>query len=75
MTNDEAAMSVGLWQCRICGAFCVPIWLTMPDGQERPVCRRHVLPVLVFGERLASPEAREAMTAFFEKRKPDFSRF
>ena len=29
----------------------------------------------VFGERLSSPEAREAMTAFFEKRKPDFSRF
>jgi enoyl-CoA hydratase/carnithine racemase len=29
----------------------------------------------LFQERLSSPEAVEAFTAFFEKRKPDFSRF
>jgi enoyl-CoA hydratase/carnithine racemase len=29
----------------------------------------------VFAERLTSPEAREAFSAFFQKRKPDFTQF
>jgi enoyl-CoA hydratase/carnithine racemase len=31
--------------------------------------------LVLFRERVASPEAREAFAAFMEKRKPDFSRF
>jgi len=30
---------------------------------------------VIFEKRLTSPEALEAMTAFMERRKPDFSRF
>jgi enoyl-CoA hydratase/carnithine racemase len=41
-------------------------------GDLRPVIEREAG---VFGQRLRSPEAREAFQAFFEKRRPDFSKF
>jgi enoyl-CoA hydratase/carnithine racemase len=41
-----------------------------PAVQERMTEELHL-----FGERLKSPEAKEALRAFMEKRKPDFSKF
>jgi enoyl-CoA hydratase/carnithine racemase len=47
----------------------------MKGRTAEAVAAQLVLEVGHFRERLASPEAKEAMSAFFEKRKPDFSRF
>jgi enoyl-CoA hydratase/carnithine racemase len=47
----------------------------MKRAQAGPVAARMAEERELFAERLASPEAREALTAYFEKRKPDFSRF
>ncbi len=44
-------------------------------GRSQPLLERMAEEGRHFGERLQSPEAREAFTAFFEKREPDFSRF
>ena len=47
--------------------------LLKADGTE--VAARIGLEAKVFGERFQSGELREAITAFFEKRAPDFSKF
>ncbi len=60
---------------------------TLPPGAVREAkklmrraCNEQVLETIgvegaIFSERLRSPEAKEAFTAFFQKRKPDFSQF
>ncbi len=47
----------------------------MKQGQMAAVAQQIKLESDHFGERLASPEAKEAFSAFLEKRKPDFSKF
>jgi enoyl-CoA hydratase/carnithine racemase len=47
----------------------------MKRGAAAAVAERMGVEGRLFQERLSSPEAVEAFTAFFEKRKPDFSRF
>jgi enoyl-CoA hydratase/carnithine racemase len=47
----------------------------MKQGQVAAVALQIKLESEHFGERLGSPEAKEAFAAFLEKRKPDFSRF
>ena len=43
--------------------------------QDEPLPERMQLELELFASSLQSPEAEEAMSAFFEKREPDFSRF
>jgi enoyl-CoA hydratase/carnithine racemase len=62
-------------------------FLALPPGAVREAKRLMRAPVRdavlatvrsegeAFGERLTSPEAKEAFQAFFEKRRPDFTRF
>ena len=45
----------------------------MKQGQVEPVLERMAEEGAIFARMLTEPAAREAFTAFMEKRKPDFS--
>jgi enoyl-CoA hydratase/carnithine racemase len=47
----------------------------MKRASEQEVAVQMKDEVVHFGKMLLAPEAREAMTAFFQKRKPDFRQF
>jgi len=47
----------------------------MKQGQQAPLLERMAEEGKSFGRMLREPAAREAFTAFMEKRKPDFSKF
>ncbi len=47
----------------------------MKEGQAAAVNARMMEENKHFGEMLIAPEAKEAFTAFFEKRRPDFTKF
>jgi enoyl-CoA hydratase/carnithine racemase len=47
----------------------------MMHGRIAAIESRMLLEGEEFRDRLESPEAREAFTAFYERRRPDFARF
>jgi len=47
----------------------------MKEGATPQIAERMSVEGKQFGEMLRAPEAHEAFTAFFEKRRPDFSKF
>ncbi len=76
---ESELLSTAMAQARkLAGKPAASLRLTkrlMKQGQMAAVQQQIKLESDHFGERLNSPEAKEAFSAFLEKRKPDFSRF
>ena len=76
---EEQLLDTALAQAKkLAGKPAASLRLTkrlMKQGQQAAVAQQIKLESGHFGERLNSPEAKEAFSAFLEKRKPDFSRF
>mgnify|MGYP000887027458 CR=1 FL=1 len=76
---DGQALEHALARCRkLATQPAASIRLTkqlLKRGQQQLIAETMRAEAEIFRERLLSPEAREAFSAFFEKRKPDFSRF
>lgn len=76
---DGQALEHALARCRkLATQPAASIRLTkqlLKRGRQQLIAETMRAEAEIFRERLLSPEAREAFSAFFEKRKPDFSRF
>ena len=75
----EALMTKATDVCKTLAALppeSVRLTKTLMKKRHAQIVRETIAEeVKVFSERLGSAEAKEAMSAFLEKRKPDFSRF
>lgn len=76
---DGQVLQHALERCRkLCAQPAASVRLTkelLKRSQRALIAETMRAEADVFRKRLVSPEAKEAFAAFFEKRKPDFSRF
>lgn len=80
IVDDETVEETALSYCRKLVAL-PPIsvkatkWLITPEEERKRLHDVITRESIIFAEQLQSDEHREALSAFFEKRRPDFSKF